>query len=46
MVELGGEIKAKGAERKLMSLIQVLSEFLNRYEGKKPIKPELKALSM
>ena len=46
MVELGGEIKAEGAERKLMSLIQVLSEFLNRYEGKKPIKPELKALSM
>jgi len=46
MVELGGEIKAEGVERKLMSLIQVLSEFLNRYEGKKPIKPELKALSM
>jgi len=23
-----------------------LSKFLNKYEGKKPIKPELKALAM
>ena len=32
-----------GAERKALNVIQVLTEFLNRYEGKKPIKPDLKS---
>jgi hypothetical protein len=46
MVELSETIKSEGAEAKLLGIIQVLSKFLNKYEGKKPIKPELKALAM
>lgn len=29
-----------------LSVVQVLAEFLDRYEGKKPIKPELKPAVM
>lgn len=46
MVVLSETIKSEGAEAKLLGIIQVLSKFLNKYEGKKPIKPELKALAM
>lgn len=46
MAELSRDIKADGSELKLLSIIQVLSKFLNKYEGKKPIKPELRALAM
>lgn len=45
MVELSRDIKADGSEPKLVGIIQVLSKFLNKYEGKKPIKPELRALA-
>ena len=40
---------AKGtADKELtaLSVIQVLSDFLDRFEGKRPIKPELKPMGM
>lgn len=46
MLELSETIKEQGAEAKLLGIIQVLSKFLNKYEGKKPIKPEMKALAL
>lgn len=46
MNELSQDIKAEGSELKLLSIIQVLNKFLNKYEGKKTIKPINRALAM
>jgi hypothetical protein len=46
LVEASEDIKGLGAERKALSVIQVLAQFLDRYEGIKPVKPELKTLAM
>jgi hypothetical protein len=40
------DLAQEGSASKSLSLIQGLIEFLDRYEGKKPVKPELKQMAM
>jgi hypothetical protein len=40
------DLSQEGAARNSLSLVQGLIEFLDRYEGKKTIKPELKQLAL
>ena len=42
IVEASNNMDSKRAEQKTLSVVQILSQFLDRYEGKKPIKPDLK----
>jgi hypothetical protein len=35
----------EGTERKARSIIQAVIDLLDRYEGKKPIRPELKPMN-
>jgi hypothetical protein len=46
LMQASDDAQAPGAERRALSVIEALTEFLDRYEGKKPIKPELKAVAM
>ena len=42
LLEASNDIESKKAEQKALSVVQTLAQFLDRYEGKKPIKPEIK----
>jgi hypothetical protein len=46
LAQAGNEGQAPGAERKALSVVEALAEFLDRYEGKKPVKPELKSAAL
>lgn len=42
LTDASNNIKNDNSEQKALSVVQALSEFLDRYEGKRPIKPEMK----
>jgi hypothetical protein len=46
LAQAGNDNQAPGAERKALSVVEALAEFLDRYEGKKPVKPELKSVAL
>jgi len=43
LIEASKNIQLEHSVRKALSVVQTLAEFLDRYEGKKPIKPEMKS---
>lgn len=42
LMDASNNIQSENSEQKALSVVQTLSEFLDRYEGKRPIKPEMK----
>lgn len=46
LLEASRADQGPSSERTALNVIQVLSEFLDRYEGRKPVKPELKVAAM
>lgn len=42
LLEASSDLENGNAELRALSVIQGLAEFLDRYEGKRPIKPEMK----
>jgi hypothetical protein len=46
LVQASTDTASPAPERKALNVIEALAQFLDRYEGKKPIKPELKSVAM
>lgn len=46
LASASSDLSQEGSTGKSLGLVQGLIEFLDRYEGKKPIKPELKQMAM
>jgi len=40
--ETSKQVPSADTEQKALNIVQLLSSFLDKYEGKKPIKPEMR----